>query len=84
MQGYTDSWNDNEQAGDYNKPCVLVTNERSWKVVVMTRQPMRGRKNVLGWCIGDEVKNLGKDIMETRSGEYGFILYWLECGIAFD
>ena len=38
-------------------------------------------KNVLGWCMGDEVKNFGKDIMETQSSEYGFILYWPECRI---
>ena len=28
--------------------------------------------------MGDEMKNFGKDIMETHSGEYGFILYWLK------
>ena len=33
-------------------------------MVIMTQQPMRGRENVLGG-IGDEVKNFGKDIMET-------------------
>ena len=25
------SWNDNEQVGDYNEPYVLVTNERAGK-----------------------------------------------------
>ena len=33
--------------------------------------------------MGDEVKNSGKDVMEMRSGEYGFILYWPKCGIAW-
>ena len=42
---------------------------------------MIDRKNGLGWCMGAEMKNLGKDIMETRSGEYGFILYWLKCKV---
>ena len=34
--------------------------------------------------MGDEVKNFGKDISETRSAEYGFILYWPKCGIVLD
>ena len=42
---------------------------------------MSGRENGLGWCMGAEVKNLGKYIMETRSGEYGFILYWPKCEV---
>ena len=53
-------------------------------MVTMTWQPMRDRKNVLGWCMGEEVKNFGKDFMETQSGEYGFILYWPKCGIVLD
>ena len=40
---------------------------------------MSDGKNWLGWCMGAEVKNLGKDVMETQSGEYGFILYRLKC-----
>ena len=42
---------------------------------------MNDRENVLGWHVGAEVKYFGKDIMETCSGEYGFILYWLKCEI---
>ena len=60
MQGYINSWNDIEQLGDYNEACVLVTNERSWNMVTVTWQPMRDRENVLGWCMGDEVKILAK------------------------
>ena len=45
---------------------------------------MRDRENVLGWCLGDEMKNFGKDVMETQSGEYGFILYWPKCGIVLN
>ena len=48
-------------------------------MVAMTWQPMRDRKNVLGQCLGDEVKNFGKDIMEMWSGEYVFICYWPKC-----
>ena len=47
--------------------------------VVMAQQPMRDRKNRLGWCIGTEVKKIVKDVMETQSCEYGFILYWMNC-----
>ena len=66
MQGYTSSWNDNEQVGDYNEPCVPGDQSEGLKhAVTMTWQPMRDRENVLGWCMGDEVKNFGKDIMET-------------------
>ena len=32
MGGYTNSWNDNEQVGDYNEPCVPVTNGRAQTV----------------------------------------------------
>ena len=42
---------------------------------------MSDRKNGLGWHMGAEVKNVGKDIMETCSSEYGFILYWLKCEV---
>ena len=45
--------------------------------VIMAQQPMRGRKNRSGQCIGTEVKKFVKDVMETRSCEYGFILYWM-------
>ena len=34
---------------------------------------MSDRENVLGWHMGAEVKNFGKDIIEINSGEYGFI-----------
>ena len=50
----------------------------------MTQQPMRDKENVLTWCMGDGVKNVGKDIMEARRGEYGFILYWPECRIVLN
>ena len=33
--------------------------------------------------MGGKVKNFGKDVMETQSGEYGFILYWPRCGIVW-
>ena len=49
-------------------------------MVAMAWPPMSDRENVLGWCVGDEMKNFGKDIMETHSGEYSFILYWPKCG----
>ena len=75
------SWNDNEWAGGDNKPCVLVTNERAWNSVAVAQPPMSDRENVLGWCMGDEMKNFGKDIMETHSSEHGFILYWPNCGM---
>ena len=48
-------------------------------MVAMTQQPMRDRKNVLGQCLGDEVKNFGKYLMETQSTEYGFICHWSKC-----
>ena len=50
-------------------------------MVTMAWQPMSDRENVLGWCMGDEVKNFGRDIMETHSSEYGFILYWPKCKV---
>ena len=50
-------------------------------MVIMDQPPMSDRENGLGWCVGAEVKNLGKDIMETQSGEYGFILYWPKCKV---
>ena len=50
----------------------------------MAQQPMSDRENVLGWCMGGEMKNVVKDIMQTWSGEYGFILYWPKCGIVLN
>ena len=41
---------------------------------------MRDRKNVLGQCLGDEVKNFGKDVMATWSGKEGLIYQWPNCG----
>ena len=75
----TNSWKDNEQVGNDNEPCVLVTNERAWNAVTVAWTPMSDKVNVLGWCVGAEVKNFGQDVMETHSGEYGFILYWPKC-----
>ena len=43
----------------------------------VAQPPMSDRENVLGWHMGPEVKTFG--IMETHSGEYGFILYWPKC-----
>ena len=37
---------------------------------------MGNRENVSGCGLGDEVKKIGKDVMETQSCEYGFICYW--------
>ena len=73
------SWNDNYLAGNDNEPCELVTNGRTENAVTMAWQPMRDRKNRLGQCMGTEVKNFVKDVMETRSCGYGFILYWAKC-----
>ena len=73
------SWNDNEQVGNDNEPCGLVTNERTWNAVTMAQQPMSDRESGWGWCMGTEVKNFGKDVMETCGGEYGFIWYWPKC-----
>ena len=42
---------------------------------------MSDRERGLGWYVGAEVNNFGKDIMETHSGEYGFILYWPKCKV---
>ena len=42
----------------------------------MAQPPMSDRENGLGWHMGAEVKKIGKDIMETCSSEYGFILHW--------
>ena len=39
---------------------------------------MGNRENALGHGLGDEVKNFGKDVMQTWSGEYGFIGYWFK------
>ena len=43
--------------------------------------PMSDRENGLGWYLDAEVKNLPKDIMETQSGGYDFILYWPKCKV---
>ena len=37
------------------------------------------RRNGLGWGEGAEVKNFVKDVMETQSCEYGFILKRINC-----
>ena len=37
---------------------------------------MGSRKYVSGHGLSDEVKKFDKDVMETWSGEYGFICYW--------
>ena len=58
------SWNDNEQVGNDNEPCVLVTNERTWNAVAVAQPPMSDRENVLGWHMGAEVKYFGKDVMQ--------------------
>ena len=42
----------------------------------MTWYPKGSRKNVLECGLGDKVKKVGKNVMETQSGEYGFICYW--------
>ena len=56
-----------------------MTNGRTGKAVTVVWQPMSDRESGLGWCMGAEVKNFVKDIMETQSCEYGFILYWAKC-----
>ena len=56
-----------------NEPCGLVTNGRRGNAVAVAWQPMRDRKNRSGWCVGAEVKNFVKDVMETQSCEHGFI-----------
>ena len=40
---------------------------------------MSNRRNGLGWCEGAKVKYFVKDVMETQSCEYGFILKWINC-----
>ena len=60
---------------------VLVTNGRTGNVVTMAWQPLSDRENRLGWGMGAEVKNFVKDVMETQSCEYGFILYWVKCEV---
>ena len=47
----------------------------NWVAVVW--EPMSDKGNGLGWCKGIEVKNFVKDVMETWSCEYGFILNWI-------
>ena len=38
---------------------------------------MSGRRNGLGQGKGTEAKNFVKDVTETHSCEYGFILKWI-------
>ena len=38
---------------------------------------MNNRRNGLGWGKGAKAKKLVKDVMETQSCEYGFILKWI-------
>ena len=42
-------------------------------------EPMSNKRNRLGQCGGTKVKNFVKDVMETQSSEYGFILKWINC-----
>ena len=50
---------------------------RNW--VAGAWEPMSDKRNWLGWCRGAKVKNFVKDVMETQSCEYGFILKWINC-----
>ena len=68
----------NEQVGNDNGPCVLVTNERAQNAVAGAWSPMSDRESGLGCHVGAEVKKFGTDVMKTHGGEYGFILYWLK------
>ena len=54
---------------------------RTGNTVTVAWQPMSDRENRLGWCMGVEVKNFVKDVMETWSCQYGFILYWAKCEV---
>ena len=47
---------------------------RLLNLVIMAWQPTRDRKNRSGWCIGTKVEKFVKDVIETQSCEYGFIL----------
>ena len=38
---------------------------------------MSDGRNGLGWCVGAKAKKIVKDVMETWSCEYGFILNWI-------
>ena len=49
-----------------------VTARRNW--VTGALEPMSDKRNGLGQCKGTKVKNFVKDVMETRSCDYGFIL----------
>ena len=49
--------------------------EKNW--VAKAWEPMSDRRNGLGWGKGTKAKNFVKDVMETRSCEYGFILKWI-------
>ena len=52
-----------------------VAARRNW--VTGDWEPMSDKRNGLGWCKGTKVKNVVKDVMETWSCEYGFILNWI-------
>ena len=43
------SWNDNQQWGIYNEPCVSVTNEGAGKEASAAWWPMGSQENVFGW-----------------------------------
>ena len=45
--------------------------------VAVAWEPMSDKGNGLGWCKGIKVKNFIKNVMETQSCEYGFILNWI-------
>ena len=40
---------------------------------------MSNKRNGLEQCKGTKVKNVVKDVMETQTCEYGFILKWVNC-----
>ena len=50
-------------------------------MVTVTQYPTGSRKNVLRHGLSDEVKKIGKDVMETWSGEYSFIAIGLNTKI---
>ena len=43
--------------------------------VIVAQQPMRGRENRSGWCIGTKVKNLSK--MSWRLEAVSMILFYI-------
>ena len=57
-------------------PCKGA-NWKNW--VAEAWEPMCNRRNGLGWGKGTEAKHFVKDVMETQSCEYGFILRWINC-----